>query len=425
MKSTLIAIAALLLGAVIGVFVYTRFVPPPNDVIARAKAFEGNQDYFFQSASELYPTRTVSRAEQSDPLPRAEALLDDFSYDYEGKSRTLADMYTDMETSGLMILHKGRVVHESYGRGADAGTQFTTWSLVKSITSTLVGVAVAEGKIDSVDDQLVKYLPELAGTAYDGVTIKQALQMSSGIRYDPNLWDGEMDDTIRLMTKSVVTQQAPAFDLAIKFKRENEPGTTFNYNTAESQVLIELVRRATGMDAADYLEQTLWRPLGMEHDAGWILDKAGADGAEIGGALFNSSLRDWARFGLFIEQGGNWKGDQILPMDWVERATVSDDAHLKPGIVHPNPNRGYAWHWWTYADGTFTASGANGQTLYIDRENDIVVARSSAWPEGYVREYDDQSYALYKALADWLAREDIAPIEAASVEAETVSADLP
>ncbi|GAB5455564.1 MAG: serine hydrolase [Henriciella sp.] len=401
MKSLLVAIVALILGALIGVFTYTRFVPPPFDVMARAAAFEGDNDYFFQNASEIYPTRTVAKAPTSEPLPRDDSALEGFTYEYEGQSRTLADLYQDMETSGLVILHDGEIVHESYGRGAAAGTKFTTWSLVKSITSTLVGVAVAEGKIDSVDDQLVKYLPEVEGTAYDGVSIKQALQMSSGIRYDPNLWDGKMDDTVAFMTESVVMGKTPAFDLAIEFKRDNEPGTKFNYNTAESQVLLELIRRVTDMDAADYLSQSIWQPLGMEFDGAWIIDNAGQDGAEIGGAFYNSALRDWARFGLFIEQGGTWNGAQILPADWVDRATVSDEAHLKPGVVHPNPNRGYAWHWWTYADGTFTASGANGQTLYVDRENDIVVARSSAWPEGYVRAYDDQSYAMYKALANW------------------------
>lgn len=401
MKSFLVAAIALIAGALIGVFVYTRYVPPPFDVIARAAAFEGDQDYFFQNASELYPTRTVSAAEGGQPLPRLEGALDGFTYEFESETRSLDDLFTVMETSGLMILHRGDVVYEAYGRGANAGTRFTTWSLVKSITSTLVGVAVAEGKIDSVDDPLVKYLPEVAGTAYDGVSIKQALQMSSGIRYDPDLFEGRMDDTVAFMTESVVTGKTPAFELAIAYKRENDPGTKFNYNTAESQVLLELIRRVSDMDAADYLEQKIWRPLGMEHSGEWVLDKAGVGGAEIGGAFYNAALRDWARFGLFIEQGGQWDGVQILPLDWVDRATVSDDAHIKPGEVHPNPNRGYAWHWWTYADGTFTASGANGQTLYVDRENDIVVARSSAWPAGYVRVHDDQSFAMYKALADW------------------------
>jgi hypothetical protein len=407
MKSFLVAGVALILGALIGVFTYTRFVPPPLDVMARAAAFEGDADYFFQNTSELFPTRTVSVSEVRQPLSRDETALDGFTYEYEGETRTLADLYTAMETSGLMILHEGEVVHESYGRGADAGTRFTTWSLVKSITSTLVGVAVADGKIDSVDDQLVKYLPEVMGTAYDGVTIKQALQMSSGIRYDPNLFDGKMDDTVNFMTNSVVTGKTPAFNLAIKYKREHEPGTKFNYNTAESQVLLELIRRVTDMDAAAYLEQKIWRPLGMEHSGEWVLDRAGAEGAEIGGAFYNAALRDWARFGVFVEQGGVWNGEQILPVDWVDRATISDDPHIRPGEVHPNPNRGYAWHWWTYADGTFTASGANGQTLYIDRENDIVVARSSAWPEGYIRAHDDHSFAVYKALAEWFDRPEV------------------
>ncbi|MEL8056286.1 MAG: serine hydrolase [Pseudomonadota bacterium] len=419
MKSLFVALIALIVGALIGVFVYTRFVPPPMDVLARAAAFEGDRDYFFQSASELFPTRLVARSSTVQPLSRNESALDGFTYEHEGATKELGDMFTDMETSGLMILHEGEIIHESYARGGTPATRFTTWSLVKSITSTLVGVAVAEGKIDSVDDQLSKYLPEVAGTAYDGVTIKHALQMSSGVRYDPDLWDGNMKDTVDFMTKSVVTGQAPSFDLAIKYKRENDPGTVFNYNTAESQVLLELIRRVTGVDAADYLHETLWQPLGMEYDGSWVIDSAGAEGAEIGGAFYNASLRDWARFGQFIEQGGVWNGEQILPADWVDRATVSDDAHLKPGIVHPNPNRGYAWHWWTYADGTFTASGANGQTLYIDRENDLVVARSSAWPEGYVQAHDEQSFAMYKALAEWVSRPDpfASPGDVSAIEA--------
>ena len=418
MKSLIIAVVALVAGAFIGGFTYYSFVPPPVDVMTRAAAFEGDQDYFFQNASELYPTRTVASSELSTPLPQVTGALDGFTYVYEDETKRLEDLYTEMETSGLIIVHDGRIVHESYGRGADSGTRFTTWSLVKSITSTLVGVAVAEGLIDDVDDPLVKYLPEVSGTAYDGVTVKQALQMSSGIRYDPNLWDGKMDDTIELMTKSVVTGAAPAFDLAIEFPRENDPGTKFNYNTAESQVLLELVRRVSDMDAADYLEQKIWRPLGMEHSGAWIIDHPGAEGAEIGGAMYNAALRDWARFGVFIAQGGVWNGTQILPEDWVDRATVSDEPHLMPGVVHPNPNRGYAWHWWTYADGTFTASGANGQTLYIDRENDIVVARSSAWPEGYVRAHDDQSFAMYKALAAWFAEDEVSFDSALEVASE-------
>ena len=408
MKTFLISMLMLIIGVAAGAFAFARFGPVSNDFYGRLQAFEPeNRDWFFQNASEVFPTRTVARNEETAALPRASAsVLNGFTYTYNERTLELSDLYPEMETSGLVILHRGEIIHESYGRGAGPGTQFTTWSLVKSITSTLVGFAVADGLIDSVDDPLTKYLPELAGTGYDGVSIKHALQMSSGVRFDPDLWEGEAPDTVNFITRAVVLQRVPAFDLAATYERENEPGTVFNYNSAESQILIELVRRVSGMNAAKYLEVKMWRPLGMEHDAGWIIDRASANGAEIGGAMFNASLRDWARFGLLIEQDGVWNGQPLLPEDWVARATVSDEDHLKPGIVHPNGNRGYAWHWWTYGDGTFTASGANGQTLYIDQANDIVVARASAWEEGYVQEHDEQSFIMYKALADWLSFRD-------------------
>jgi len=405
MKTFLIGIIAFVLGGVIAGYAVFKLVPL-NDIKTRAEVLQSDDKvWFLQHSSEVFPTRTVARAPGGMALPQRAGALEGFSFEWQGETRTLADMYTDMETTGLIILHEGQIVHESYGRGADAATRFGTWSMVKSFTSTLVGFAVFDGLIDSVDDPLTQYLPALVGTAYDGVTIKQALQMSSGVSYDPELWQGKAPDTVKFITDSVITGKTPAFEIAKSFKRGNEPGHKFNYNTAESQILLELVRTVTGKDAAIYLQEKVWQPLGMQHDAAWVLDRPGADGAEIGGALFNATLRDWARFGQFIEQNGSWNGAQLLPADWVARATVSDDAHLKPGIVHPNPNRGYAWHWWTYADGTFTASGANGQTLYIDDDNDIVVARASAWPKGYVMEYDDESYAMYKALANWLAIE--------------------
>ncbi len=416
LRTVLIALLAFAIGAAGAGFLVLKMVPL-NDIKTRAEILQSDDKvWFLQHSSEVFPTRTVARARGGTSLPERSGALDGFTFVSDGKTRTLADMYTDMETTGLIILHRGEMIHESYGRGAGPETRFGTWSLAKSLTSTLVGFAVFDGLIDSVDDPLTKYLPVLAGTAYDGVTIKQALQMSSGVGFDPNLWEGEAPDTIKLFTDSVITGKTPAFEIAKSFKPATEPGTKFNYNTAESQILIELVRVVTGKDAALYMQEKLWQPLGMEHDAAWILDRPGPDGAEIGGALFNAALVDWARFGQFIEQNGSWQGVQLLPADWVVRATVSDEAHLKPGVVHPNANRGYAWHWWTYADGTFTASGANGQTLYIDMANDIVVARASAWPQGYVMRHDDQSFAMYKALADWLGGDDIAPSTAVAEE---------
>jgi len=405
MKRALIHLGTFLLGALVAIGLILLLVPKPIDAMERGKAFtSGDPDWLLQNASEVFPTRTVARGAEAQPWAVADGALDGFSYDYDGQTRTLDGMFKDMETSGLIIVHKGEIVYEAYGRGADQHTRFTTYSLIKSFTSTLIGFAVGDGLIASVEEPLTTYLPELSGTAYDGVTIKQALEMSSGVRFDPDIWDGKLDDTFTFIGDSAVTGKRRAFAIATSYPRENEPGTKFNYNTAESQILIELVRRVSGRDAADYMSDKLWKPLGMQHDGGWIIDYPGVKGAEIGGAFYNAALRDWARFGVFIEQDGVWNGEQLLPAGWVDRATISREPHLMHGEVHPSKRRGYAWHWWTYPDGTFTASGANGQTIYIDRENDIVIARSSAWPDGYVAESDKQSSAAFKAITAWLNR---------------------
>ncbi|MEO9470325.1 serine hydrolase [Parasphingorhabdus sp.] len=399
-RTVIITLFAAIVGAGVAVFAYTQIVPFPYDITTRADAFEPeNRDWFYQNASEVFPTRTVRKGD-GQPFERVEGQLDGFSFEYAGRARTLSDLFTDMETSGLIILHKGKLVYEKYDRGATSGTHLATFSLIKSFTSTLVGFAVGENLIKNVEDPLTDYLPELAGTAYDGVTIKQALEMSSGVRFDP---DGPENakDTVQFVTDSVVTGKKPAFDIAVSYPRAVKPGTVFNYNTAETQILLELVRRVTGKPASVYLEEKLWQPLGMVHDAGWVLDAPGRDGVEIGGAFFNASLLDWAKFGQFIEQNGAWNGEQLLPPDWVGKATRSKEPHLQPGKVHPNPNRGYAWQWWTYPDGTFEATGANGQTLYIDEANNIVVARSGAWTEGWVKEHDEETFAFFKALGEW------------------------
>lgn len=399
-KPILFGAGCAIAGAAAGAFAFLQILPA-NDVFARQDALEdGIQDWFFVGANQVFPTRTVSRSETGTPLPVRANALEDFVFDFNGTNKTLDDMFTDMETTGLVVLKGGEIVYERYQDGSGPGTYFTTFSLVKSFTSTLVGFAIEDGHISDVEDPLDKYLSELAGTAYEGVTIRQALEMSSGVRFDPGGYEN-MKDTLTLIVDSAILGKRSAYDIATSFPRASEPGTDFNYNTAESQVLLELVRRATGKDAASYLEEKMWRPLGMSHDAAWILDGPGNEGAEFGGAFFNASLRDWARFGLFIEQNGYWNGKRLLPENWVQRATRTDLPHLQPGQVHANPERGYAWHWWTLNDGTFTASGANGQTLFIDQENDIVVARSSTWPLGWVKAYDEQSIALFRALGNW------------------------
>jgi CubicO group peptidase (beta-lactamase class C family) len=386
--------------------------PLPVDAIARIKAFSDDtqKDWLFQHTSELFPTRMIARGAGSAPLARDFAppsrqskLLDDFTFAYEGQTKTLRDLFTDMETSGLIITHKGNIIFEDYARGAASSTRFASFSLVKSFTSSLIGFAIKDGFIATVEDPLTQYLPDLVGTAYDGVRIRHALQMSSGVRFDDDVTE-RTSDTLNFVIDSAFLGKRRAYDIAKSFPRVAAPGTRYNYNTAESQILLELVRRVTGKTASQYMSEKLWKPLGMAHDATWVIDRPGAEGVEMGGAFFDATLQDWARYGLFIEQGGVWNNQPLLPSDWVEKATQSTELHLLPGKVEPHKNwrKGYGWHWWTFADGTFQADGSNGQSIFISQAHDLVITHASAWESDWVKSHDDTWHAFYDALMAWL-----------------------
>ncbi len=406
LRTIVIAVAMMLIGAVWGVIGYRAIVPFPVDAAARGEALQdpAKAAWLYQNVSDVFVTRTVARDANAPAMTERSVDFRDFDFEYDGVEKGLEDLFVDMETTGLVVVHDGDIVYERYARGAEQGTRFTTFSVVKSITSALVGAAIQDGAIDSVADPIERYVPEAAGTAYEGVTIEQALQMSSGVGFDLDD-SGVGEDTVQLIVDTVVTGKRPALDVALSFPRIAEPGTAFNYNTAESQVILEVVMRATGKSASEYLEETIWAPLGMSHDAGWGIDRPGEAGREMGGAFFNAALRDWARFGQLFAQDGVWDGERILPEGWVRASTTSDAPHLARGTVHSGGSelRGYAYHWWTLPRGKFTASGAYGQTIYVSPEDKLVVARASAWPGGYDLDYDNQSIAAFNALGDFLS----------------------
>lgn len=412
MKRYLYGFVLFIVGACSSLGGYYFFGPLPVDAIARITAFSDDtqRDWLFQHTSELFPTRLIARDANSIALPRdfvapsrQSELFDGFTFEFSGQTKTLRDLFTDMETSGLVIAHKGNVIFEDYARGADSTTRFASFSLVKSFTSSLVGFAVQDGLIETVEDPLTRYLPDLVGTAYDGVRIRHALQMSSGVRFDDDVTE-RTSDTLNFVVDSVMLGKSSAYDIAKSYPRVAVPGTRYNYNTAESQILLQLVRAVTGKSASQYMSEKLWKPVGMVHDATWVIDRPGASGVEMGGAFFDATLQDWARYGIFIEQGGVWNEQQLLPVDWVEKATQSSDIHLLPGKVEPHKNwrKGYGWHWWTFADGTFQADGSNGQSIFISQAHDLVISHASAWESDWVKSHDDEWHAFYDALMAWL-----------------------
>lgn len=353
----------------------------------------------YRHLGEIYASRLVPRASQPSELPRGEQI--EFpAYDLRGTPRDLEDYVLRARTTGLIVLKNGKVVYERYWFGADEHSLFTSMSVAKSITSTLVGFAVGDGLIKSVDDPISDYLPELKGSGYEGVPIKAVLQMSSGVDFTED-YDSAMSDSTRMWNKSLVYNNTPIIDFVRKVKRSREPFATFNYAGVEPVALGWLVSRVTGKTLSDYLAEKMWGPVGMEADANWVTDGRGADAAEAAFCCFNATLRDYARFGLLMAQDGVWQGKRLLPANWVAEATRPDRPQVQPGKLYAGYQMGYQYQWWTFPgeDHAFTGQGVNGQFVYVNPAENLVIVMTSVWKDWWSDDLEAHTYAIFDSFA--------------------------
>ena len=353
-----------------------------------------------RSIGEMFPTRIVHRADEANPLPkRTEAL--DASYSFGEATHGLTAFPARTGTTGLIVVHQGEVLHEEYLKGSDESTRFLSMSVAKSFTSTLLGIAKGEGLIDSWDDPASKYLPELAGTGYDGVRIKDLLQMSSGISFSEVYADAESD---------IARLGAACFggggvrDLALTFGRKRDAGTVFEYASVDTLILGMLLQKVTGQSVASYMEEKVWKPMGAEFDASWVLDQPGEVGFECTLGGLNVALRDYARFGMLMASDGAWNGQQILPPGWVAEATIPDAPHIQPGKLEEGYKMGYQYQWWTFPgeDHAFTGEGIHGQLLMVNPALDLVMVKTSDWALAWDGEKEAETWALWDAVQDWV-----------------------
>ena len=282
------------------------------------------------------------------------------------------DMGAFMESqnaAAVVVVYNGEVVLEQYGLDFSADGKWTSFSVAKSLTSTLVGAALVDGYIDSLEDPVSKYLPDMRGSAYDDVTIRQLLTMSSGVRWSEDYSDPESD--VALFNEHVPEEEGvdALVDYMRQLPREVEPGTRWLYNTGETNLIGVLVREATGKTLSDYLSDKVWAPFGMEQDATWLLSNTGS---EISGCCIQASTRDMARFGLFAMRGGMAGGTRVVPEGWFAEAT-------EPAFETGRFGRGYAYQWWTYPGDAYAASGLFGQGIFVDPARDLVIATNSNW----------------------------------------------
>ncbi len=271
-------------------------------------------------------------------------------------------------SAGLVILQGGQVRLERYGLGFDAEGRWTSFSVAKSVTSLLVGAAVKDGFIRSMDDKVSDYLPQMKGSAYDAVSVRQLVTMTSGVRWNEDYGDPKSD--VARFNNHV---PEPGVDALVSYMRqlprETPAGSRFHYSTGETNLVGLLVATATGKPLATYLSEKIWVPAGMAQQATWILNKTGQ---EIGGCCIQAATRDYARIGQFMLEGARVNGQPITPEGWLQEATRQQVTTQRPG-------QGYGYMWWIYPDGSYAARGIFGQGLFIDPQRQLVIASNANW----------------------------------------------
>ncbi|MCO5125616.1 MAG: beta-lactamase family protein [Rhizobacter sp.] len=337
--------------------------------------FPTNRDLLFWSESQrdaafraldrlpfLAKARVVPASAKPSPLPPGPPL----------KLALDVDAYmAGQRSAALIVLQDGKLRLERYGLDFDANGRWTSFSVAKSITSILVGAAIRDGYIRSMDDKVTDYLPQMKGSAYDDVSIGQLLTMTSGVRWNEDYADPN-SDVARFNNHQPEEGVGTLVSYMRRLPREAPAGTRWNYSTGETNLVGVVLGAATKKPLAEYLSEKIWVPAGMEQQATWILSRSGR---EISGCCIQAATRDFARFGQFVLDGTRVNGQSVVPDGWLEQATTERTGIGRPG-------RGYGYLWWTYADGSFAARGIFGQGIFIDPKRKLVIASNADWAGG-------------------------------------------
>jgi len=365
--SPIVTLALLALSVCVGL---AQQVPPDTREPASRAAVvltwtQAQREAGFAGMETIFRTRTVRAGSSPRPLPDGRPLA---AFAAGGtRAEWFERFVTEQKIAGVLVLQDGAVRLERYALTGGPRTRWHSFSVAKSLTSTLVGAAMKDGLIKSLDDPVTRYITALAGSAYEGVTVRQLLTMTSGVKWNEDYTDMKSD-----VARMYAEPPDPGVDMTVsyvrKLPREAPPGTKWVYKTSETNLVGVLVMEATHKSLADYLSEKIWRPYGMELDAEWMVDDVGH---EQGGCCLAMTLRDLGRFGHFILGGARIGGVPIVPDTWLAEATRNQIAAISPGA-------GYGYQWWPRDDGTFEGRGIYGQTLHIDPQRHLVIVIDSA-----------------------------------------------
>lgn len=359
------------------------------------RATEGEKRHWvgaFSGRDYLYPHHVIRRSSSPSPLARSTTPFQ-VQYQFEGGTFGIKDYLARNPVTGFMVLRHGAIQMEHYQYNRNERHRFDSQSMAKTIVAMLVGIAVKEGHIASIDDRAEKYVRELTGTGYGMSSIRDLLQMSSGIKF---IEQYKGPDDLTWFSNQTVKQNGPGGAVVLKkFSERSSPaGTKFNYAGAETFALSLVVTAATRMPLAKYLETRIWQPMGAEADATWFIDKSGQ---ETGFCCFNAVLRDYARLALVLMHDGAWNGRQIIPREWVKAATTADRPHLAPGRA--TKARGYGYQVWILPGShrRFALIGSFRQLILVDPQNELVMIQTALPPRDNPRA--EEPFALFRALS--------------------------
>jgi CubicO group peptidase (beta-lactamase class C family) len=345
------------------------------------------QKAWYPAIEKVYRVSTIQRGAYVRPLPKAVKKIDP-TFSHGGQTYTVSEYMRAFNVSGVLVLKDGKILMERYGLGRGPRDRWTSFSVAKSVTSTLVGAAIQDGHIKSLEDPVTLYIPELRGSPYEGVNVRQLLTMSSGVKWNEDYTDPNSD-----VARAGATIPEPGVNPLVSYMRKlpraNPPGQRFTYNTGETDLVGVLVSKATGKTLAQYASEKLWKPVGMERDGIWMLDLAGH---ERGGCCMSMTLRDYGRIGQFMLEGGVARGRRILPEWWTAQATT-------PQIVEGAPPPGYGYFWWMIPEG-YAARGIFGQSIVTLPKDGLVVVVNSAWPRATDRELAAVQTSFLGAIRD-------------------------
>jgi CubicO group peptidase (beta-lactamase class C family) len=358
------------------------------------KFLDGNLADNFRQLEHFYPVQVVRRSgpvfefdEKPGKLPLA--------YDYQGKSLDLEGFLERTQTTGLVVLKNKNLLIERYWQGYTKESLAVSFSVAKSFTSAMVGIALEEGLFESVNDEITKYVPELIGSGYEGVPIMHILQMCSGIRF---VEEYDREDADVMVMRRHIEEGKSIKEYAGTLEAEHPSGQVYNYASIDTQVLGMLLESITGMSPSKFIQEKLWSALGMESEAKWVTDQ---HGTVLTYSLFNVTLRDYAKFGLLYLNRGIWNEVRVLSESWVQQSVNPEKEFLKLEDFYGDGwDIGYGYQWWVPEgnEREFTALGIYGQYIYVNPAKEIVIVKTSADPS--FDENDMETIAVFRAIAE-------------------------